>query len=71
MKNKKAISKILLDKETLIKLPLTYHYLIEKKTEEISELNHKKKFSRSKQHFSKTYLKKVHYKPISLFFIKE
>jgi hypothetical protein len=61
----------MIDKKLKAKLPLTYHYMIKEKAEEVSELNFKKKFSESKKHQSAKYLQTNHYKPISLFFVRD
>lgn len=61
----------MIDQELKTKLPLTYHYMISEKIEEVSELNFTKKFSKSKKHQSEKYLQTNHYKPVSLFFIRD
>jgi hypothetical protein len=61
----------MIDKKLKAKLPLTYHYMITEKVKEVSELNFTKKFSESKKHQSAKYLQTNHYKPISLFFVRD
>jgi len=62
---------LVFEEKLLKKLPLTYHYMVELKTDEVSELNHKKRFSASKKHYSNAYLNKENYKPISSILIDQ
>ena len=46
-------------------LPLTYHYMVKMKTDEVREFIYNKRFSSSRKHLTDYYMNWVNYKPIS------
>lgn len=62
---------IVFEPELLKKLPLTYHFMVEVKQEEVSEFKNKKRFSVSAPHQSLEYLSRATYKPLSAIALEE